>query len=243
MSEETPVELLAEMDALRQRARADRHGYWFPLLLFGVLTVAAAPLYVVAQHVVAQHVVAQPYGTADPTGGEVPGGALYTYEPVSGHAGRYWLAALIAGGLLTVWWYRLRGRRIGPQGAGLVAVAAAAIAVAAGAVLGFTPLGWLSWPLDRGYAATLVIAAGLIGLTLVERSPVLTAITAVYTCAALLANGYNVENVLFRLGWDPFIAHPDQARFTSLPNLLLPGLVLLLAGAATGVAALVRRQR
>jgi hypothetical protein len=110
-------------------------------------------------------------------------------------------------------------------------------------VLDLTPAGWLLWPLDRGYAATLIVAVGLIALARVERSPVLTGIAAGYTAAALLANLYNVENLLFRLGWDPWIAHPDQARFTPLPNLLLPGLVLLLAGAATGLAALVHRRR
>jgi hypothetical protein len=234
MSDTTPAELLTEMSALRRRARADRHGYWLPLLLFGVLIVAAAPLYVETWRLSDGDVVAGP--------NDIPAGELYSVEN-GGQAGRYWLAALIFGGLLTVWWYRWRGRRIGPQGAGAVAVGSAALAVAGAAVLGFLPLHWTFWPLERGYAATLVIAVGLIALTYVERSPLLATITAAYTAAALLANLYNVEDVLFRLGWDPFLAHPDQARFTPLPNLLLPGLVLLLAGAATGVTALVRRQR
>ncbi len=43
-------ELLAGVHALRRRARADRHAYWFPLLFFGLATAASAPLYV--QHVV-----------------------------------------------------------------------------------------------------------------------------------------------------------------------------------------------
>src|SRR6266566_5993999 len=38
-------ELLDEMKALRRRARAARHAYWFPLVLFGVLTCASIPLY------------------------------------------------------------------------------------------------------------------------------------------------------------------------------------------------------
>jgi hypothetical protein len=234
MSATGPAELLEEMAALRRRARADRHGYWFPLILFGVLTLAAAPLYVAPE---------LPGPVYDGYGKLVPG-PVYGFQPRTGGIGRYWLAALIVGGLLTVWWYRRRGRRIGPQGAGAVAVVTAALAVAAVAVLDLTPAaGWLLWPLDRGYAATLIIAVGLIALARVERSPVLTGIAAGYTAAALLANLYNVENLLFRLGWDPWIAHPDQARFTPLPNLLLPGLVLLLAGTATGLAALVHRRR
>lgn len=233
MSEESPAELLKEMAALRRRTRADRHGYWFPLVLFGVLTVAAAPLYV------ARRVPGPVY---DGEGILVPG-PVYEFQASTGRIGRYWLAALIIGGLLTVWWYRRRGRRIGPQSAGAVAVVTAAVAVAAVAVLGFTPIAWIGWPLDRGYGATLIIAAGLIALARVDRSHVLIGIAAAYTGAALLANLYNVENVLFDLGWDPWTAHPDQARFTPLPNLLLPGLVLLLAGAATGLAAFLRRRR
>jgi hypothetical protein len=178
----------------------------------------------------------------DGDGNLVPG-PVYNFQPGAGWIGRYWLAALIVGGLLTVWWYRRRGRRIGPQSAGAVAVVTAALVVAAVAVIGLTPVGWALWPLDRGYGATLVVAASLIALARVERSPVLTGITAAYTGAALLANLYNVENVLFDLGWDPWVAHPEQARFTGLPNLLLPGLVLLLAGAATGLVAFLRRRR
>ena len=29
----------------RSRTRAVRHGYWFPLVMFGLLTLAAAPLF------------------------------------------------------------------------------------------------------------------------------------------------------------------------------------------------------
>ena len=38
--------LLAEMKALRRRARTERHAYWFPLVLFGLLTCASVPFYV-----------------------------------------------------------------------------------------------------------------------------------------------------------------------------------------------------
>jgi len=195
--------------------------------------VAAAPLYLAPR---------LPGPVYDGEGILVPG-PVYDFQSSTGQIGRYWLTALIIGGLLTVWWYRRRGRRIGPQSAGAVAVVTAAVVAAAAAVLGFTRLGWILWPLDRGYGTTLIIAAGLIALARVDRSRVLTGTAAAYTGAALLANLYNVENILFNLGWDPFTAHPDQARFTPLPNLLLPGLVLLLAGAATGLAALLRRRR
>ncbi|HEX5301798.1 MAG TPA: hypothetical protein VFW50_32895 [Streptosporangiaceae bacterium] len=38
--------LLADMKALRRRTRTARHAYWFPLVLFGLLTCASVPFYV-----------------------------------------------------------------------------------------------------------------------------------------------------------------------------------------------------
>jgi hypothetical protein len=97
------------------------------------------------------------------------------------------------------------------------------------------------WPDDlvvRGTFPLVIIAAGLCALAWAERSRALAAIAAVYTGAALLASLYNVENVLFRLGWKPGLGDSD---LTSLPNLLLPALVLLVAGA--GAFAVQRRHR
>ena len=48
------ADLLGEMKVLRRRARAARHAYWFPLVLFGVLICASAPFYI------------QPGGPPDP---------------------------------------------------------------------------------------------------------------------------------------------------------------------------------
>jgi hypothetical protein len=49
---------------------------------------------------------------------------------------------------------------------------------------------------------------------------------------------YDLENVLFRLGWNP---SPDQWQFTDLPNVLLPAVVLLAAG--VGAFVVQRRQQ
>jgi hypothetical protein len=42
----TPEELLSGLDRLRSQARSARHAYWFPLVLFGLLTCASVPFYV-----------------------------------------------------------------------------------------------------------------------------------------------------------------------------------------------------
>jgi hypothetical protein len=97
------------------------------------------------------------------------------------------------------------------------------------------------WPGDlvvRGTFPFVIIAAGLWVLAWAERSRALAVIAAVYTAAALLSSLYNIENVLFRPGWNP---PRSDWSLTSLPNVLLPALVLLATGA--GAFAVQRRHR
>ncbi len=58
-----------------------------------------------------------------------------------------------------------------------------------------------------------------------ERSWALAVIAALYTAAATLVSLYNVENVLFRWGWNP-----SRMDLTVLPGVLLPAVILLVAG-------------
>jgi hypothetical protein len=197
----TPAELLGEVTALRRRARAHRHAYWFPLVLFGLLTCASVPFYVLP---------AEPgAGTrAVPGGPSLPILGGYAGFTAQRFLGYYWLAALLGGLLLTLSWLQHVG---------------------------------VLWPGDlvvRGTFPFVIIAAGLWVLAWAERSRALTAIAAVYTATALLASLYDIENVLFRLGWIP---SGNDWRLTSLPNVLLPALVLLAAGA--GAFAVQRRHR
>jgi hypothetical protein len=169
--------------------------------------------------------------------------------------GYYWLAALLGGLLLTLLWYRWNARRVGlatPARGYLVTTAVLTVLA-----LVIPPLsqvrspGWLSWlrylgvlwPGDlvlRGTFPFVIIAAGLWVLAWAERSRALAVIAAVYTATALLASLYNVENVLFRLGWNP---SGNDWSLTSLPNVLLPALVLLAAGAGAFAAQRPHRAR
>jgi hypothetical protein len=172
--------LLAEMKVLRRRVRTERHAYWFPLVLFG---------------------------------------------------------------LLTLLWYRWNARRVGlatpARGYLLTTAVLTVLALVIPPLSQVRSPGWLSWlrhlsvlwPGDlvvRGTFPFVIIAAGLWVLAWAERSRALTVIAAAYTATALLASLYNIENVLFQLGWNPT---GNDWSLTSLPNVLLPALVLLATGA------------
>jgi hypothetical protein len=238
-----PGELLGELAAVRRRTRSARHAYWFPLVLFGLLIGASAPLYVSA----AEPRFAIYIGSA---GSAVRGGlpafgglSLLGGSLVAGssfYIGWYWLVALVGGYLLTLLWYRWHARRVGVQtparGYLITGVVLTVLAVLLPPLSRLVPpLGWL-WPGDlwiRGTFAFLIIAAGLWVLARAERSLALVITAAVYTGVALLASLYNVENILFRLGWNP---RGDDVSLTVLPSVLLPAVVLMAAGAAAFVA-------
>jgi hypothetical protein len=166
---------------------------------------------------------------------------------VRNYLGYYWLAALLGGLALTLWWYRRHARRIGvktPARGYLITVAAlTAVALVLPFLAGLRPFGFLAivMPGDlivRGTFPFVIIAIGLCVLAWAERSWALGLIALVYTGTALLASLYDIENVAFRLGWVPTTA---QWQYAGLPNVLLPAVVLLAAGAVSFLVQ--RRQR
>ena len=235
------ADLLTEMQQLRRRTRAARHAYWFPLILFGLLTCASLPLYAAGQR---NGIVRE--GLPPVTFGGLPSAMGQR------SLGYYWLAALLGGLLLTLVWYYTRARRVGLATPIRGFIATAALLAVLALVIPLlsqvhTPsqLSWLQhlrvlFPGDlvlRGAFPFVIIAAGLLVLAWAERSLALAVIAAVYTAAAVLASLYDIENLLFRLG----LNWPDSySILASLPNVLLPGIVLLVAG--TGAFAVQRQQ-
>ena len=243
---DSPADLLAEMKALRRRTRAGRHAYWFPLVLFGLLTCAAAPFYIQPGY--------QNPGT-EVTNRPVPLPMLGGFPGVTieRFLGYYWLAALLGGLLLTLLWYRLNARRVGLQTPTRVPVIAVAVLTVLALVIPLLSqvrsphwLSWLQnlgvlWPGDlvvRGTFPFVIIAAGLWVLAWAERSRALAVIAVIYTATALLSSLYDVENILYWLGWN---LSGRESSLASLPNVLLPAIVLLAAGA--GAFAVQRRHR
>ncbi len=235
------ADLLQDVRKLRADARSARHAYWFPLVLFGLLTVAAMPFYLLPTIPTGWRVEIFRHGAP-----VLPllGGGSFSAQPGLQY---YWLAALVGGLLLTLLWYRQHAHRVGLRTPARPYVITFVVLLVVSVVLplvamtgGVTPL-QLLLPGDltvRGTFPFLIIAAGLWALAWAERSRALTIIAAIYTGVALLASLYDLENVLFRLGWAPT---GDQWRFTSLPDVALPALVLLVAGVASFLVQ--RRQR
>jgi hypothetical protein len=222
--------LLSEMRRLRRDARSARHAYWFPLVLFSLLILAAIPF----------------YGTSAVSGLKsrlslpILGG--YPVTGAQTAVGYYWLAALLGGLALTIWWYRRHARRIGvktpSRGYLITVVVLTLMAVILPLLARLRSFGFLNIALPgdlflRGTFPLVIIAIGLCVLAWAERSRALGLIALVYAGAALLASLYDVENVMFRIGWNI-----DQAE---LANLLLPAIILLAAG--VGAFLVQRKQR
>jgi len=238
-----PADLLSSLNRLRDAARSARHAYAFPLVLFGLLTLAATPFYL-------QPAVPSTRIWVIQLGGPQPRLPLLggSSGPL-GHdyLGYYWLVALVGGLLLTMYWYRYHARKVGlstqARGYLITLGVLTGLAVVLPVLARFPGFGWLAvlWPGDltvRGTFPFLIIAAALCVLAWAERSIALGVIAVIYAGTALLASLYDIENLLFRLGWNP---SGSQWQLTSLPNVLLPALVLLAAG--IGVIVAQRRQR
>lgn len=238
---ETPEELLREARDARRRARRARHAYWFPLVLFGVLTCASIPFYIARF----------PGGSGSYSVSGISGAARYLNSDYLGgfgfltgrYLGLYWLAAMLVGLAATAVWYRLRGDRVGVRTpsrgfviTGLVLLVLALLIPILAGRGGVGPLYFLM-PGDllvRGTFPLVLIGIGLWVLAWAERSIALTVIAAGYLALSLVASLYDIENVFYRLGWNL------SPEVSGLPNVVLPALVLLLSGAGAWV---VQRRR
>jgi hypothetical protein len=227
---ETPEQLLGEVASVRRRARLARHAYWFPLVLFGLITCASIPFYI-------QHI---PTKSGVYTGGGATGPAFLRLSYLGsfaiftgGYVAYYWLAAILVGVVATAAWYRWRGNRVGLRtpARGYLITGAVLLVLALGlpALAPRTPgLGILVQNdlLIRGTFPLVLIGICLCYLAWAERSVALTVIAAGYVALSLVASLYDIENILYRLGWNL------SPAVSGLPNVVLPALVLLLSGAS-----------
>ena len=237
-----PSQLLGEVRAIRGRARLARHAYWFPLLLFGLLICASVPFYLPPSR---SKLVRLPHSRHPVRAGmyHAPPGPRFLQSAYLGGFGMlssrgtayYWLGAMLLGIAATVLWYRWRGNRVGLRTPARGYLITGLIIVALALLIPLAGRGgmMLIMPGDlviRGTFPFVLIGLGLCFLAWAERSVGLAVIAAVYLALALLASLYDIQNVFYN--WLGVSLGPTAG---ALPNVLLPALVLLLAGAGAWV--------
>lgn len=223
--------LLEECRRLALGVRARRRSRWIAPFFFGIVVLGATP----------------PFWQ----GGALCGHACVTSEgslvvaSLLSPSGKpslaitlYWLLAVPAALLLLLVYGHHRGRATGllrrtwpsvTVGLLLLAFFALTSKLALGFVfhlsnLRFWPGLLLTGDLSlRGLAPLVAMAAALLVLARIEHSRGLWRFALFFFAFCLLANGYDLENVLGRVGW--YVGYGAH----QLPNLDLPGVALLLA--------------
>lgn len=240
--------LLAATEGLRARARTQLNGSWVPLIGFGLLALAAAPVARYAFNFGAhgRYIGSYPaFAYAELTGlcvvhepgtpclkGEFDGAVLRFA------AWGVWFALLPLAWLVFARWYRLRGetRGIVPRRAVWIratAAATAAVTTALVMLLFSRNQPWEAALLENSYASPwYLVGIGLLALGMAERSWIAAAAGIAH---AGLLTGY--LGASWGSGWLPW-AHPTHPAWTDGPQVkaLLLAAVLLLAGLAERVA-------
>lgn len=201
-------------------------------MLFGLVVLASTPLYA---DPLADCPATQSWCTGEISVSVLnrffPGG-VFTANPAAIAA--FWLVAGPLGYLATGAFYWARARRRG------VAISPMAYVVTGLGLLlllgvstwvGVFPFGNL---VIRGLTPLLTVGIGLIVLARSERSWPLATFAVAFLGLALLANLYNMENLVYRVGLG---SHGPEV------NVVVVGAVLLLASAAFGLAGVARRRQ
>ena len=251
---DSPRQLLSATRELTRRVRRAQRGTWFPLLLLGLVVLAATPFYRIGPH--SQAVCGPVTATRGPAGAAGRACFIAVGWPAFG----YWIVALVLAYVAIAGFYVLRARRRGGAArirpyvlAGLAGVLVDAALwpwqehlgqayirshdqAALLAVHGLSPLPAIGIVAESScrFLAPLSFPETLV-LAWAERSRALLAFAAGYLAAALLPGLYSITRLLAEHGW----AVPREWHF--LPGLWLAGGVLLLGGGAFAVAERARR--
>ena len=222
---------------LRPRTDVAREGSWLALVVAGVVVLGAMPFYhyvgatskstgcttfnsgfICRTHLLSNGFFGMGLGSSVP-------GILGNSSP---RATTYWVISIFLGICVVVGFYWIRSRMIRTVGTiwPLVTVGLGAL------VLGVASRDWFSIvPTEmtiRGVQALLIIALGLIVLAVIEHTWAFSFFVAGFLGLALLSCLYDVINLFQRLGISSNWPIDDQ----TLPNLILPGIYLLIGGAA-----------
>ena len=165
MMTEDPKGLLVELSAMRKRARADRHGYWLPFLLFGLIMLGATPFYVpkYCRGACSWSRADEPWlhHWLHPTGTLNAPVLGFNAPPVA--ADVYWIVALLCGYLAVVWWYRWRAAQVGVETStrlyAQVTIFMLVLPLVGVPVLSMLFFGELGWQIALPITVALIVAA------------------------------------------------------------------------------------
>jgi hypothetical protein len=232
MDHEQAAEWLSTAERARRRASDASRRAWFPLVVFGLITLGSAPFYREAVQPVAG------IGYTDISGAFVGGFSVSNPRLLS----LYWMLATVAGYLATIAYFRWRDARSGVRTsvwpfvvAGLALFALVLMASPNGLEFLGVPTRWSPWfrladagdhLYSTGLAPVLTIAVGLVVLAIVERSRSLIAFAAAFLGLALVVSLDDLGSFADRLG----LGHLGAQM-----NVILAGAALLLGGIAFAV--------
>jgi hypothetical protein len=224
--------LLGAVKRAAKEARRARHGYWFPLLLSGLIILGNLPFnYWRIGHYGGQFNPLLGFCLCTGVGNHPFGSTIY------------WLLSIPLGFAAVAAYYVARSRRTGlkvkiwPYVVTGVAVFGLIILTAARVP---APLRfmyridvWTRYATIQGFAPILVISLAFFALAVIERSKAFWLITLAFFGLAILANTYNISNVGQRIHW----IWPDWAANLSAAGgfLVFVGLVSLIALGIGGV--------
>jgi hypothetical protein len=229
-----PTAVLAYADQLRRRTRVARDGSWFALIAFGLVVMVATFFYrspELSARSPGCHAATNGYFCTVRFVSEGPFGAGLGTPTVTANvspwATTYWTISIFVAICAIVAFYRFRARTSGVSGRiwpfACIGTAALALAVAS--------RGWVTIDLPgdfwiRGTQALIVIAVVLGVLAAIERRWSFSLFVVGFLGLAILSTLYDVSNLFSRLGVGGNWIGRDQ----SLPNLILPGLYLIIGG-------------
>ena len=191
--------LLETLDRVTTETRRARHGYWFPLLLSGLIILGNLPF---------------SYWSLGHYGGSFNRfWGLCLCSADSNHpfgSTLYWLIAVPLGFVAVAAYYVTRARRTGLH-VKIWPYVLTGLTLFALMILTATrvpkPLRFMyridNWRyyahFNQGFMPVLVIALALFALAALERSRILWMITLVFFAVAILANTYNISNAFYRI--------------------------------------------
>jgi hypothetical protein len=235
------VDSFAYVRQLRHRTRVARDGSWFVLVVFGAVVMLAMFFYSspglpeTSHRLTSTSPGCRPFShglvctimtsTRGVFGSGL--GASPTNTNVSPWATTYWVIAITLGIAVIVAFYWLRARASGVAGR-VWPFATISLVIL---ILALVSRSWIitKIPADfwiRGMQALLVIALGLVVLAALERTWPFALYVAGFFGLALLSCLYDVSNLFVRLGLGSSRGGSSEA----LPNLILPGVYLLIGG-------------